>query len=309
VIAGTALAVAGCGGGTTPSDPYELIVQSTKTGWSPVQVNVGMTATASGDSVTFDPADLAIVIDTAAGKGAFHLSLPVAGLRIPASALAELGVTGDSIDLDIVEDGQALYAKSPLFRPMIQMLMGRAGNVPAGDLAGWLKLGTNAELVAFAAMAGGAVPAPSASAPADNAASLKSYLDGAGVTLTLAGTEKHGGVDAQHVKVAIDSAKLAANPNVRMGARAGAGGADIDAMMKELSLSGDLWIDGGSKHIVEIDVHISQTSGGSATAEMAVTAHDPDGSVSLDAPSSSVDVPLQPLVSRVLEMMSGTISS
>jgi hypothetical protein len=268
-----------------------------------------MTATAGGETVTLDPADLAIVIDAAAGKGAFHMSLPVAGLRIPASALAELGVTGDSIDLDIVEDGQALYAKSPLFRPMIRMLMGRAGDLPAGDLGGWLKLGTNAELLAFAAMAGGAVPAPSASAPAENAASLKSYLDGAGVTLTLAGTEKHGGVDAQHVKVAIDSAKLAANPNFRMGARAGAGGADIDAMMKQLSLSGDLWIDGSAKRVLEMDFHIAQASGGSETADMAITAHDPDGTVSLDAPSSSVHLSLQTLFSRVLEMMSGTISS
>ncbi len=305
-LAGASLAACSAG---APSDPYELVVQSTKATWSPIQVNIGLTATDAGETLTLDPADLAIVIDETAGKGAFHLSLPVSALKIPAAALTQLGVSGDSIDFDLVDDGGALYAKSPFLKPMVTMLLGRTGDVPRGDLTGWLKLGTNAELAAFAAMAAAAAPRPSASAAARDAASLKTFLADAGVTLSLAGTEKHGGVDAQHVQLAIDPAKLAANPNFRTGVHAGGNGADVDKLMKEVTLSGDLWIDAGSKRILQADVHLVQTSGGSATVDMTVTVRDPDGSVSLAAPSTSVDVPLQKLFSQILQLMSGTMSS
>ena len=93
LIATLALAggsLAGCSGAGT-SDPYELALQSTKADWSPIQINVGLNATSSGKTVTLDPASIAIVIDKDAGQGAFHLSLPAAGLDIPPAALAQLG--------------------------------------------------------------------------------------------------------------------------------------------------------------------------------------------------------------------------
>jgi hypothetical protein len=303
-LAGSSLA--GCSGGAS-SDPYELALQSTKAAWSPVQINIGLKATSNGQAVTIDPASIAIVIDKDAGKGAFHLSLPAAGLDIPPAALAQLGITGASIDMDIVDDGQALYAKSPLFKPMLTVLLGQSGKLPAGDLTGWLKLGTNAELGAFGAMNGGGTAKPSASATAETAASLKKSLEDVGITLTLAGTEKHNGADAQHLKVAIDSAKLANNPNFAAGA--GQNYAMAAAALKQLTLTGDLWIDAGSKRVVEADLHMVQTTGGSDAADIAITAREPDGSVTLAGPSSAIEMPIQTLFSQLLQLMSKSIAS
>ena len=302
LIAALTLVVAACGGAAS-SDPYELMIQSSKAPWSPVQINMGIKATGNGQTVSLDPANIAIVVDSAAGKGAFHLSLPAAQLGIPAASLAQLGISGGSIDIDIVEDGQALYAKSALFQPLLQALLGSSGKLPSGDLTGWLKLGTNAELAAFGAMAGGSMGGvkPSASAGAATAASLKSDLEAAGVTLTFAGTEKHNGADAQHLKVAIDSTKLANNPNFAAGA--GANYAQVAESLKQLTLSGDVWLDSASKHLVEMDLHMADSKGSSGTADFVVTAKDPDGSVSLESPASSVAVPMQALFGQVLQMM------
>lgn len=301
-IAALALALAACGGAAS-SDPYELLIQSSKTTWSPVQINMGIKATGDGQTISLDPANIAIVVDSAAGKGAFHLSLPAAQLQIPAESLAMLGITGSSIDIDIVDDGQALYAKSPVFKPLLQALLGSSGKLPAGDLTGWLKLGTNAELAAFGAMAGGGMGGlkPSASATAETAASLKTDLDAAGVTLTFAGVEKHNGVDAQHLKVAIDSTKLANNPNFAAGA--GRNYAQVAESLKQLALSGDVWLDPASKHLIEMDLHMADAKGSSGSADLTVTAKDPDGSVSLAGPASSVEVPMQALFGQVLQMM------
>ena len=303
VISGLLLVLAGCGSAAS-SDPYELVLQSAKTTWSPVQVNVGIKATTNGTTVTLDPANIAFVVDSAAGKGAFHLSLPAAALGIPAASLTQLGISGSSIDIDLVDDGGALYAKSALFQPLLQLLLGSSGNLPSGDLTGWLKLGTNAELAAFGAMAQGSIgkAAPSASAGAETAATVKADLDAAGISLTLAGVEKHNGVDAQHLKIAVDATKLTNNPNFAAGA--GQNYATAAAAIKQLSIGGDLWIDAGTKHVVEADLHLAQTSGGSDAADLTITARDPDGSVSLAGPASSVDVPLQTLFAQVLQLMS-----
>jgi hypothetical protein len=299
-----AIALVGCGGSAASSDPYELVLQSSKATWSPVQVNIGVKATTNGATVTLDPANIAFVLDSAGGKGAFHLSLPAAGLGIPASSLAQLGITGNSIDIDLVDDGQALYAKSPLFKPVLQLLLASSGGVPSGDLTGWLKLGTNAELAAFGAMAQGSVgkAIPSASAGADTAAAMRTDLETAGISLSLLGVEKHNGADAQHVKITVDATKLANNPNFASGA--GQNYAQVAAALKQLSIGGDLWLDASSKRAVEADLRFAQTSGGSDSADVTITAKDPDGSVSLAGPPSSVDLPLQQLFAQVLQLMS-----
>lgn len=294
--------LAGCGG-TAASDPYELVRSSVQTAWSPVQINIGLTATAGGKTVTLDPKSIAIVVDSAGGKGAFHLSLSAASLEIPASALLQLGITGDTIDFDVVYDGTALYAKSAVLKPLIQFVLGSSGKVPAGDLTGWLKLGTKEELAAFAAM-GRAGVSPSV-APVPDAAGLKAALEEAGVTLTVVGAEKRNGVDAQHVKVAIDSAKLVNNPNFASGA--GNQYAQVAAALKTLTISGDLWIDAGSKRVIETDFHGASTSGSSDTVDVAVTAHDPDGTVPLDGPATAVDVPMSTLLGEMMKLMGQSI--
>lgn len=253
VIAAVVL-TAGCAGAAAPPDAYQQLTTSMKTTWNPIQVNVGLTVTAAGQTVTLDPADIAIVIDAAGGKGAVHISLPASDLGIPDSALLQLGIDGDSIEFDMVYAGDALYARSAMFKPVLKLVLGPAGKLPAGDLTGWLKLGTKDELAALTAISGsGAMPSVVPSS--DENAATKASLEAAGITLTIVGTEKRNGADLQHLKVAVDMAKLATNPSFLAGAGGGAQAAQTAAMVKALSFTGDLWMDPTTHRIVESSAH------------------------------------------------------
>ena len=95
--------------------------------------------------------------------------------------------------------------------------------------------------------------------------------------------------------------RLAANPEFVAGA--GGQAAPTAAMARALTVSGDLWIDSASSRVVESDLHIASTADPADLADVTVTARDPDGSVSLDLPASSVDVPLGTLISQVMKLM------
>lgn len=301
VIALAFLAV-GCTGAAAPPDPYEQLANSAKVGWNPIQINVGLTVTAQGTTVKLDPADMALVMDVAGGKGAFHFSLPAAGLGIPASALTQLGVTGDSLDFDMVYAGDALYARSPVFKSSLSLLLGPAGKLPKGDLTGWLKLATKEELAALEALSGAAAGQPSFAPPSAGDGGMKASLEMVGVTLTTVGTEKHNGADAQHLKIAVDMSKLANNPEFL--ASAGPQAAAVAASMKAVTVSGDLWIDPATNRVVEFDSHVVLTGDPTNVADITVTARDPDGSVSLEAPSSSIEIPLSTLISQAMKLLS-----
>ncbi|HLO35004.1 MAG TPA: hypothetical protein VK194_02940, partial [Candidatus Deferrimicrobium sp.] len=232
---------------------------------------------------------------------AIHVSLPATGLGIPASALLQLGVNGDAIDFDMVYAGDAMYARSPVFKPMLSLILGPSGKVPTGDLTGWLKLGTKEELAAFAALSGGASATPSAPGSSVTAQSLRTALDAAGITLTSATTEKHDGTDANHVKVVIDAAKLATNPTFAAGA--GAQYAQVAAALRATTLSGDLWIAPTTNRLLEIDLHVASTADASQAGDVTVLLDDPDGSVSLDAPPATVDVPITTLFRELMKLI------
>jgi len=291
----------GCSAPAAAPDPYDQLTTSLKATWSPIQVNVGVKVTAAGTTVTLDPKDIAMVVDAAAEKFALHISLPAAGLGIPTAALGQLGVDGDSLDFDMVYSGDAMYARSAFFKPMLRLILGPTGKVPAGDLSGWLKLGTKEELAALSALSGGASGMPSFAPPSTGVETTRASFEAAGITLSSAATEKRNGIDAQHIKIALDLTKLTANPAFIAGAGPQSGQAI--AMMKALTFSGDLWLDPATNRVVEADGHVASTSDPTAVGDVTVTARDPDGSVSLDRPSSSVDVPLGTLITEMMKLV------
>ena len=304
VMAATVLA-GGCSGAAAPPDPYEQLTTSIKTTWNPIQINMGVVVTAAGKTITLDPKDIAMVLDTAGVKFGLHVSLPAVGLGVPASALTQLGIEGDSLDFDMVYVDDAIYARSALFKPTLRMILGPVGKIPAGDLAGWLKLGTKAELMALGALSGAARGMPSlppgSVADQSTPAAVKASFEAAGITLTFAGMEKRNGSDARHLKLAVDLEKLAANPAFLAGV--GAQGGPMIAAMKSFTISGDLWIDPATNRIVESDLHMASTKDPAQVGDLTVTAHDPDGTVSLDAPTSPVDVPLGTLVTEMMKLV------
>jgi hypothetical protein len=300
VIAVSAVAD-GCSGPAAPPDPYEQLTASTKATWSPIQVNIGVKVTAQGKTVTLDPKDIAMVLDTAAEKFALHVSLPAAELGVPTMALDQLGIDGDSIDFDLIYASDALYARSAVLRPMLRLVLGPTGKVPSGDLAGWLKFGTKEELAALSALSGAAAGTPSFAPPSPGAGATKASFEAAGVTFTSAPNEKHNGADAQHIKIAIDLTKLTSNPDFLRGAGPQSGPAI--GMLKSLTVSGDLWLDPASNRVLEADTHMVSANDPTEVGDITVTAHDPDGSVSLEAPTSAVDVPLGTLISEMMKLI------
>jgi uncharacterized glyoxalase superfamily protein PhnB len=299
-LVAVAVLAAGCGGIASAADPYEVLSASTKAAWNPIQVNVGLTVTVNGTTISLDPSDMAFVLDTTAGKGAVHISLPAAGLGLPAGALDSLGIDGDSLDFDVVYAGDALYARSALLKPSLTLILGPTGKLPAGDLTGWLKLGTAEELAALAALSGGMAATPSA-VPSLSGQLVKQEFEAVGISLTSAGTEKRNGVDAHHITVAIDTAKMLANPSFAAGA--GPEFNQVAATLNAVTLSGDLWVDQATSRIIEGGIHVVSTANTAQVGDVKVTVRDPDGSVSLDAPTSSVEVPLGTLMSEAMKLL------
>lgn len=296
---------AGCGGPAAP-DPYDQLATAIETTWSPIQVNIGISATGPGTTFALDPTNLALVVDTAGSRAAVHLSIPAEDLDLPPGALGLLGIDGNSIDFDLVYAGDALYVRSAILKSTLRMILAPTGKLPSGDLGGWLKLGTSQELAALSALGGSAAGLPSgAPPPADDPDAFRTSLESAGITITSAGTEKRNGADALHLKLAVDTAKLAADPSFVAGVGAGAGGqrdATI-AMIKSFAVNGDLWIDPATNHIVEWRSHFAAIADATNAGDVAVTVGDPDGSVSLDAPSSFVDVPLGTLIAEMMKLL------
>jgi hypothetical protein len=300
VIALAAL-LAGCSGTAATPDPYDQLTNSLKATWNPIQVNVGVKVTAGEHSVTLDPKDIAMVVDATAMKFAFHVSLPASGLGIPDAALSQLGIEGVSIDFDMVYAADALYARSAFFKPTLRLILGPTGKVPSGDLAGWLKFGTKEELAALSALSGGAAGMPSFAPSSTGLEATKASFEAAGITLSSAANEKHNGIDAQHIKIAVDLTKLTSNPGFIAGA--GPQGGQAIALIKALTFSGDLWLDPATNRVIEADGHVASTNDATAVGDVTVTARDPDGSVSLEPPASSVDVPLGSLISEMMKLI------
>lgn len=308
-LAGAVL-TAGCSGAAPPPNAYDQLSTAIETTWSPIQINVGLSATGPGSAFSLDASNLAIVVDTAGSRGAVHVSLPAADLDLPAGALDQLGIDGDSIDFDLVYAADALYVRSPILKSTLRMILGPSGKLPTGDLGGWLRMGTKEEFTALAALgnsAAGGVPSFAPPSPGDE--SFRTSLESAGVTVTSAGTERRNGADLVHLEFAVDTAKLAANPAFVAGAGAGGQRDQAIATIKSLAIEGDLWIDPATNHIVEWKSHLASVANPADAGDVTVTVGEPDGSVALDAPSSFVDIPLGILLAEAMKLLGNAAES
>src|SRR4029078_7541783 len=104
--------------------------------WDQIKLSIGMTTTGTESDISVKPEDIQIALDTKAGKGAFHVSLPKSALGSEAASLAQLGGTGDTLEIDVLFDGESLYAKSPIAATLLPMLMAQTGTPLTGDLTG-----------------------------------------------------------------------------------------------------------------------------------------------------------------------------
>jgi hypothetical protein len=306
VVVATMLAA--CGGTATSNDPYALAFNATKAGWDQVQVDLSISAQEGSDSISLAPGAVRLVLDTKNGKGLVHLSIPKSALGSSAADLAQLGITGDSLDLDVLYDGQALYAKSPLAPALLQLLYASSGGVPSGDLTSWLKLGTAADFASLAAL-GGVTPTSSAAAMPTfaDANVMKAKLLGAGITLAYVATETHNGTNADHVTATIDWTKLAASDVFKSGSSQAEIQQGITALQNTNS-SIDLWVDHSNSRLIGIEVKGSSKSDATQTFDVNISLKTPDAGTSLDAPATSVDVPLMTLLGPMLQSLMGGVT-
>ena len=301
-----ALLLAACGATATATptpvpDAASVVARAVVAPMDRVKVQVGIEATADGETISIDPSQVEAIVDTAAGKGSFHLSLPKSMLGEDA---AMLPVAGDTIDLDVLFDGQALYVKSPLAATLLPMLLAQSGQPVPGDLTGWIKLGTAEELGGLAEGLGGMV-VPSAEPSLSPFASatpeeIEQQLADAGITVTYVGTESRNGVDSDHLAIAVDLEKLAAS-ELAQGVPGGQA-EQLEDLAGAGTLSADAWFDRATGRVNEIALNVAGDAGEEATITFLVS--DP-GDVSLDAPADAVEVSIMPLVQTLLQSFGG----
>jgi hypothetical protein len=303
-LAVLALLAAACGASTTatptpapPADGAAVVSRAAAVPMDQVKVNIGLKT--SGDSpITIDPKQIEVVVDTKNGKGTFHMSVPKAALGKDANAIP---IAGDTIDLDALFDGQAVYVKSPLAATLLPLVFLQSGQPVPGDLTGWIKLGTADELSGMLGSlgAGASVP-PMSSMPAMASLTpdeLKQKLADAGITVTYVGTENRNGIDSDHLTFTVDPSKLEGS-DIAGKVPAGALG-QLKNLAGEGTLSGDLWFDRSSGRINEADINHAGTDG--KTATVTILFSDP-GAVSIEAPSGATEVPLTPLIQALMQL-------
>jgi hypothetical protein len=309
VIALLGILVAACGGSQPPAetDPYAIVTKSADAPYDKLKVQVGLETKGNPEGdIKIDPSAIEVVVDSKAGTGSFRLSLPASALGEGASGLAQLGITGDTLDIEVLFDGDALYAKSPLFATILPMLMAQTGQTVSGDLTGWLKLGTASEFEGLVGALGGVAQpsaAPSFAIGDLEPADLKKQLEEAGVALAYVGTEQRNGADAEHLTMTMDFEKLAASP------MADQLPADQLSQLKELAgtepVTMDLWFDKASGRLSELSGTV-KADGQEAAIKVLVS--DP-GAVTIAAPADAVEVPIAPLLLSLLQMFGGSLGA
>jgi hypothetical protein len=305
LIALIAVALAGCSNAPAASDPYQVLYDANGK-WDTVQVNVGLSVQGGDTPLTLDPSAVKFVVDSNAGKALIHVSLPLDQLQVDATTLSQLGITGNTLDLDVLWDGDALYAKAPALKNAVTLMLMQAGQTVSGDLGGWMRLATKQEFEALAGFAGGGVtpsmaPMPSAASAAD----LKAKAEAAGLVLTLAGTEQHAGVDANHVKFTLDWSKFAQSEFMK-GVEASQAQAFLGAM-EGATVTGDIWLDRSAKRVVGVDIHGAGKAG--EKVDVTVTAKSPDAGTSFTAPSDAVSVPLMGMITQLMAQFGGSLGA
>lgn len=299
VAAGAVLG--GCGGGAA-ADPYQLLADVSKTAWDPIQVNIGVTVQDGTDTYTLGSGGIGFVSDEDAGTFGLHLAIPLDGLDIDLAELEALGLTGDSLDVDVVFADDQLFVRSPFLGGALELFLGAAGELPDGDMTGWLRLGTAEELEELAGALGGLGGVPMVTPPPmDDADDVKASLEDMGVTLTIAGVEQRDGREVTHLEATVDNEKLLASD-----AFGGVAQEQLQGMvdgLEQAEITADLWVETSSKRLVEVDVRLASTDSEDQWLDVAVVMSDPDGSIDVAAPSDYVEIPIESLVTNLMQFM------
>ncbi len=294
--------LAACSSQPSSTDPYQVVDQATHATYGDlVQANLGVDV-AGSQPVHVDPSAIRLVMDTKSGKADFALSVPMDALQMDAATRAQLGLTGDTLDLDVRYDGTALYTRSPLLAPILSALVLQTGGSP-GDYSGWVQLGTTAEL---AALAGGLVPQvsipPIASVGAQashDAATLKQDLEGAGITLTFVGREQRNGASADHLTASIDPTKLEGSP---MASQLPGQISQVEGALNQADLAADLWFAADSHQLTEVDITATpkDTTDTSKLSLVLLISTPTDASV-LETPADYSTLPLGPIIQSLMQ--------
>lgn len=296
-------ALAGCGG-SSAKDPYQLVFASKAATPDVMQVRIGLATVGGSTPIAIAPDAFKVTTDKISGKVRIQVDVPFASLGIPPAALAGLGVSGEKLALDVLYDGDALYANSPVLASTLTTLMTELGQTPTGQLTGWLKLGTKTEFEALAAGLGAGAGASMAPLPSvTDGAGLKTQLESYGITLAYAGEETRNGVDSHHLTMAMDLAKLAQNP--AFGSLNGTQLGQLGAMAGAVTISADWWLDKASGRNVEVDLHVAPTgavpSSEPSRVDVTVLFGTPDAGATFDAPATFTEVPLAPIVQGLMQ--------
>lgn len=297
--------IAGCGGGSN-KDPYQLVYAASKASSSDVvQIKVGV-AVQGTTPLTISPDAFRLTVDPKTKRFQMQVELPVADLDIPAVQLQAVGVTGDTISADLLWDGDAVYLNSPVAAKVLSILMTEFRLTPPANLAGWLRLGTAAELAALVGQLPMPSIAPVASEPAvTDGASLKKRLEPNGITLTYVETVSRSGITANHVAVAFDWTKLAANPALK--SLGGDQQRQLTMLQSQADVSVDLWLDASTSKLVEIAARVAPKAGtASGIPEQVVIVvqfRAPGAGTTLEAPATYTEVPLTPLIGSLVEQV------
>jgi hypothetical protein len=316
-LVAAAAVLAGCSS-TPKADPYQILNDATQASYGDlVQLNLGLDGTSGGKTIHLDPSAFRVVIDTKSGRADFAMSLPLDALQLDAATRAALGVAGDSLDLEVLYDGTALYAKGQILAPLLTALITQSGGTP-GDYSGWVKLGTAAEL---GALVGSLVPQASllptssgSPAASHDAATLKSDLEAAGVTLTYVGREDHNGKQTDHIAATIDATKLEQSPAASDVPAAQM--TQLQGALAQFDIAPDLWFDADTHRLVEVDAKLTPKAGSASPAASAsgpvslvLKVSTPSDDSALQTPSSATEVNLAPLVQSLLKSFGGFLPS
>lgn len=306
--------LAACSSTPAQTDPYQVVTDATHASYGNlVQLNLGLDGTSSGQSVHVDPSAIRLIVDTKAGKADFAVSLPLDSLQIDAATRAQLGLTGSTLDLEVLYDGAALYAKSPVLQPLLTALLMQTGTTP-GDLSGWVKLGTAQELAALgasiipqASMVPSVSGAPAASV---DAATMKTDLENAGITLTYVGQEQRGGQKVDHISATFDSSKLQNSPVASDVPSAQL--SQVEGALAQFDMTPDLWFAADTHQLTEVDLKLTPKAGSASPAasgmspvSLTLLVSTPADDRALQTPSNATSVSIGPIIQSLLQSFGG----
>jgi hypothetical protein len=316
-----ALALAGCGFGEN-HDPYGLLDKAWSVGWDRVQVQVGFNFeaqnTGGGDvmpipaqlgNVHLDPGAITAIVDTKTGQWRLAVAISMDAMGINPNLLGG-ALPFQSIDLEAIYDGSAVYAKSPLLPMWLEPMASGLGSPITGDLTGWVKLGTASDLEPFAGGEGsllatillgrglpdlGTLPLPLPTP--GNAESLRGFFEDLGVVTEYKGTEQRSGVDAYHVAAGLDIAKLAGSS--RLATLLGVGREQLQGLTetaRQVALSAELWFDKDSGRLVGLLLSGQTLQGSTIKASLVLNLTEPAEADPFAAPATFSDVALKELI-------------